>query len=82
MIFRKARNDLKEGSKRSLLQKQIIFLTCDSLLRHKESVGTLFGIGVQRGSFTPVERRHFGPPGFPGAPAVTFLPEREAKQST
>lgn len=58
-----------------------MFLTCDSLLWYKEGVGTLFDIMVQWRSFTPLKRRLFGPPGFPGAPAVTFLPDGKAEQS-
>lgn len=63
-------------------KKQFIFWTCDSLLRDKKGIRTLLGVGVERGSFTPVERGLSGPPGFPGAPAVTFLPEGKAEQST
>lgn len=56
--------------------------TCDPLLRDQKGIRTLLGVRVERGSFTPVERRLSGPPGLPGAPAVTFLPEGKAEQST
>lgn len=55
--------------------------TCDPLLRHQEGVGALLGVGVQRGPFAPVQTRLLGPPGFPGAPALTSSPDGKAEQS-
>lgn len=56
--------------------------TCDSLLGYEEGIGALSGLGVDWGSFRPVERSFFGPAGLSGAPTVTQLPDGKTEQST